>query len=68
MNCSARRIQPPQGADRDPAVGRPARIIGIVHQAALASDDFPGNVLNGFHPGSPEALRAPRVTTLNPAG
>jgi hypothetical protein len=38
--------QAPQGADGHPVVRRPARIVGVVHKAALTGDDFFGNVLD----------------------
>ena len=36
--------QPAQRADGDAVVGGPARIVGVVHKAALAGDDLFGNL------------------------
>ena len=45
------QIQPqaPHGVDGDAKIGRPARIVGVVHIATLAGDDFLGDVCDGLH-------------------
>ncbi|MEY2956336.1 MAG: hypothetical protein RL123_1064 [Pseudomonadota bacterium] len=50
--------EPAQRREGDAPVRHSPRIVGVVHEAALAGDDFPCDVLDGLHGGNPQMARS----------